>query len=207
MTDDDERELIARLHAADPAAHLPQADPARVTRLLEDTMSHDVMSHESRDTGTRNRSTLTWIVAAAAVLLIAGVGAVVFRGNDASSAPVAGAGQDSLTQLTTSPPAARCLMPNTRLLGAQTIAFSGTVESVTDSAVVLKVSHWYKGGPTTLAKVAAPSEAIQQLLGAVPFRVGGDYLVAAYQGQVTQCGLSGPNAGQLASLYEQAFAG
>ena len=34
-------ELLARLRAADPAASLPPADPDRVARLLEDTMSHD----------------------------------------------------------------------------------------------------------------------------------------------------------------------
>lgn len=207
MTDDDDRELIARLHAADPAAHLPQADPARVARLLEDTMSHDVTTHESRDTGTRDRSPLTWIVAAAAVLLIAGVGALIFRSNDTASAPVAGPGPDSVTQLTTTPPTGRCMMPDARVLGAQSIAFRGTVQSVTDSTVILKVSHWYKGGPTVLASVAAPSDALRQLLGAVPFKVGGDYLVASYQGQVTQCGLSGPYAGHLSGLYDQAFAG
>ncbi|MGI8522030.1 MAG: hypothetical protein ACR2K3_01780 [Nocardioides sp.] len=207
MTDDDDRDLIARLHAADPAAHLPSADPTRVARLLEDTMSNDVTTRESRDTGTRDRSPLTWIVAAAAVLLIAGVGAVLFRGDHTGSTPVAGPEEASVTQLTTAPPTGRCVMPSVRLLDAQTIAFRGTVQSVTDSAVVLKVSHWYQGGPTALARVSAPSAAIRQLLGAVPFKVGGDYLVSAYQGQVTQCGLSGPYAGQLSGLYDQAFAG
>lgn len=208
MSDDDlDRELVERLQAADPAAHLPPADPARVNRLLEGTMSHDVTTHESRETGIRNRSPLTWLVAAAAVLLITGVGAFVLRSNDADSAPIAGPGRGTVTQLTAAPPAGRCMVPNARLLGAQTIALRGTVESVTDSVVVLNVTHWYQGGPTALVKVTAPSEAIQQLLGAVPFKVGADYLVAAYQGQVTQCGLSGPYARQLSSLYDRAFAG
>ena len=47
MTDD---ELQVRLRAADPAASLPPADPSRVARLLEDTMSEDP-SAESRATG------------------------------------------------------------------------------------------------------------------------------------------------------------
>ena len=41
MTDSTDDELLARLRAADPAASLPPADPSRVARLLEDTMSHD----------------------------------------------------------------------------------------------------------------------------------------------------------------------
>jgi hypothetical protein len=63
MTDHDERdELFARLRDADPAAALPPADPDRVARLLEDAMSHDTMT-ESRETGTRGRSPLTWLAA------------------------------------------------------------------------------------------------------------------------------------------------
>ena len=36
---DDDPELRDRLRAADPASSLPPADPTRVARLLEDTMS------------------------------------------------------------------------------------------------------------------------------------------------------------------------
>ena len=39
MTFEEDPELLARLMAADPAAHLPPADPSRVARLLEDTMN------------------------------------------------------------------------------------------------------------------------------------------------------------------------
>ena len=75
--DRDEELDRARLRALDPAASLPPADPDWVARLLEDTMSHDVdtpLTHESRETGTHDRSPLTWLVAAAAILVIAGVG-------------------------------------------------------------------------------------------------------------------------------------
>ena len=69
---DEHDELRARLRAADPASSLPRPDPDRVARLLEDTMSHP-QTPESGADGTRQRSPLTWLAAAAAVVIIAGV--------------------------------------------------------------------------------------------------------------------------------------
>ena len=71
MTHESDDELLARLRAVDPASSLPAADPDRVARLLEDTMDNDLLT-ESRETGARNRGPLTWLVAAAAALIIAG---------------------------------------------------------------------------------------------------------------------------------------
>ena len=71
----DDDSLLARLRAADPAASLPPAGPERVADLLEDVMSETTTrTTESRDTGTHDRSPLTWLVAAAAVLLILATG-------------------------------------------------------------------------------------------------------------------------------------
>ncbi len=74
---DRDDELRALLTGADPARALRPADPAGVARLLEDTMSHDTQTRPdhklTRLTGTHNRNPLTWLVAAAAVIVIAGV--------------------------------------------------------------------------------------------------------------------------------------
>src|SRR6478736_8970575 len=97
MTDDDE--LQARLLASDPAASLPPAAPHEVARLLEDVMATELTT-ESRETGTRNRGPLTWLVAAAAVLVIAGVGIVgvlALTGDDPG--PTAGDPAPSATDL------------------------------------------------------------------------------------------------------------
>jgi hypothetical protein len=80
-------ELLARLRAADPAADLSPADPGRTARLLEDAMTHDVETHADQDTPVRKRSPLAWLVAAAAVLVIAGVGAFGFLGGDDPAVP------------------------------------------------------------------------------------------------------------------------
>ncbi|MGH3308517.1 MAG: hypothetical protein ACRDOX_12610, partial [Nocardioides sp.] len=86
---DEHDELRARLRAADPASSLPRPDPDRVARLLEDTMSHPETA-ESRDDPARQRSPLTWLVAAAAVVIIAGVGAFVFMNREDPGTPAAG---------------------------------------------------------------------------------------------------------------------
>ena len=91
---DAEPELRDRLRAVDPAASLPPADPTRVARLLEDTMSHPVDTEVAtpvRKTGTRGRGPLTWLVAAAAIALIAGAGLFGLLNHDsANKVPTAG---------------------------------------------------------------------------------------------------------------------
>ena len=224
MTDDwiedaragDDDTLRALLHAADPATSLPPADPSRVARLLEETMSSstdgDVLT-ESRETGTRGRGPLTWLVAAAAVLLIGGAGLFGLVNHDfGTTAPPSAGGAPKLThsQLRAPGPqayAARCMVPNARILSTQTVAFEGMVEDVSDEAVTLRTTHWYHGSPTGLVTVTAPPADLAALVGATEFEVGGRYLVSATDGLVSVCGLSGPWSADLAALYGEAFTG
>jgi hypothetical protein len=202
--------LRDRLRAGDPASSLPPADPHRVARLLEDVMSTELTT-ENRATGTRNRGPLTWLVAAAAVVIIAGVGifAVLGRDSDRAAAPTATGGQ-TVTQL--APPqasayAAKCMVPNAQLLSQQTLAVDATVSSLAADQVTLTPTHWYAGDPTDLVRVQAAPAALQQLVGATDFKEGGRYLVSATRGVVTVCGFSGPYSARLAALYGQAFPG
>ena len=85
-------ELLARFRAADPASSLPAADPRRVAELLEAAMSDTATrTHESRESGTHDRSPLTWLVAAASVVLIAAAGVVGLAQRGDDSAPAASA--------------------------------------------------------------------------------------------------------------------
>jgi hypothetical protein len=202
-------ELRARLRAADPASSLPRSDPDRVARLLEDTMSQ-TQTAEPRTDGTR-RSPLTWLAAAAAVVIIAGVGAFAFmnRGQD-SGTPVASP-PDAATTTQLHAPAAgattgRCLPPSADVLSGAKVAFDGTVEGIEGDLVTLRATHWYAGQPTDLVTVKGPSEELQQLLVAVDFQDGGRYLVAASNGdRVLVCGLSAQFSPQLEGLYSKAF--
>ena len=219
----DDDQLADRLRAADPASTLPTADPAWVARLLEDTMSNDVLT-ESRETGTHNRSPLTWLVAAAAAVIILGVGvfAVVNGASDPEepSGPIAGSGPGGSESGTSDPTVtelsapgaeaytARCALPNARLLSGAGVAFDGTVDSISGGLVTLTTTKWYAGEPTDVVTVEAPSDQLQRLLTAVRFEDGGRYLVAANnEGDLMVCGFSAPYSPSLAGLYGEAFPG
>lgn len=218
MTDDSyeqDDEHDGRLRAADPASSLPPAAPDRVARLLEETMSNDALT-ESRETGPRGRGPLTWLVAAAAAVVIAGAGifAVLEGGDDAqfpSADPEPTAGtQLSVTELTAPAPRSspRCMVPDAGSLATMPTAFDGTVQSIEGDNVTLVPTHWYAGDPTDLVIVEAPSEALRQLLVTVEFEDGRRYLVAANDsGEVAVCGFSAPYTEEFAETYAEAFGG
>jgi hypothetical protein len=198
-------DLLGRLRAADPASSLSSADPDRVTHLLEAAMSETTTeTRESRESGARGRSPLTWLVAAAAVVLIAaGAFGLAQRGHDTTT-PTAGG---SVTELGFSAPAGRCMVPNVDVLQRQGVAFRGTVVSLADGTARFDVTRWYAGGPTDVVEVTAPAPDLGALEQAADLQVGGDYLVSATHGTVTACGFSGPAQGHLLDLYGRAFAG
>jgi len=195
-------ELLTRLHAADPASSLPPADPERVTRLLEEVMSDTSTGvHESRETGTHGRSPLTWLVAAAAVVLIAG-GIFGLAARDHGSTPAAG---PSVTELHSTSIRGLCVRPNAQVLRLQSIAFRGTLVSLTERTATFAASHWYAGGPTDLVKVKLMPRGIAETVQAADLTVGHDYLVAASDGNVTGCGFTGQATRSLQRLYDRAF--
>ena len=200
--DTDDTGLFERLRAHDPAASLPPADPAEVARLLEDAMSHDL------DTPARRRTPLTWLVAAAALLVIAGVGVyAVMGGDDGPQVPTAQDPALTVVELTARPPVAgRCAVPTAELLANQETAFDGTVSAVTDGTVTLDVTEWYRGGPADQVTVDAPPADMQALVQAADFKAGQRYLVSANDGFVTVCGFTAPYSDDLAALYAEAFA-
>ncbi len=204
MNDD---ELQARMRASDPAASLPPAAPQQVARLLEDVMATELTT-ESRETGTRNRGPLTWLVAAAAVLVIAGVGIFGVRAltGDDDPAPTAGP-VPSATHLEVSAPAgsAKCMVPNAEVLASADVAFDGTVTGIVGDEVTLEPTHWYAGDPTETVVVTAPSVQMQRVASGVSFETGGRYLVSATDGQVSLCGFSAPYDEGLAAIYAEAF--
>jgi hypothetical protein len=201
-----DQELLDRLRAADPASSLPPADLGRVAELVEAAMSETGTTSrptESRETGTHGRSPLTWLVAAAAVILIAAAGVFAFvqHGPD-GSAPVA---QGTVTRLGVTPGAGRCIAPDVRRLQQQSVAFDGTLVSLVDGTATFDVHHWYAGDATDQVEVTAPSAQLHALTDAVRLDVGHDYLIAATDGAVVTCGLSGPASGALQQLYDRAF--
>ena len=177
----------ARLRAADPASSLPPADPAWVARLLEDTMSNDVLT-ESRETGTHNRSPLTWLVAAAAAVIIAGVGVfAVVNGlaDPTTRRPVAGSDRPDTAAIRPSDPTvteltapgseaytARCMLPNAAAAVRQRRSPS-TAPSTSISDGVGDARRPRSGTPAsrpTWSRSRRPATQLQQLLMAVQLR-------------------------------------
>lgn len=207
MSEPSDVELVARLRTADPAASLPTVPPEGVARLLEDTMSHDVLT-ETAHAPAPGHSRLPWLVAAAATVVIAGAGAfVVLGGDDPSSQKPPAASEPTVTELHApgSTPA-RCMVPNAEVLAGQAVAFDGTVSSIGGDVVTLTATEWYAGSPTDTVTVSAPGETLAMLLSAVQFEDGQRYLVAADQsGDVVVCGFSAAWSKPLERLYVEAF--
>jgi hypothetical protein len=204
-------ELRARLRSRDPAASLPPAEPGQVARFLEDAMSHDLdtPTHEPspQPADPRRRTPLTWLVAAAAVLVIAGVGAfALFWGEDQPPSPTATNPAPTVVELSARPPsAAKCAVVSAELLANQETAFDGTVTAISDGLVTLEVGRWYRGGDADQVTVDAPPADLAALIQAADFQVGQRYLVSANDGFVTACGLTAPYSDELAALYAEAF--
>ena len=204
-------ELLERLRARDPAASLPPADPAQVARLLEDAMSHDLdtSSPGGSQTDPRRRTPLTWLVAAAAVLVIAGVGAFALLGGEGEpTVPTAQDPAPTVMELSAQPPAtAMCMRVTAEVLANMEVAFDGTVTSIDDGLVTLDVGHWYRGGDAEVVTVKAPPANLQALIQAASFEVGQRYLVSANDGFVSVCGFTAPYSDELAAMYAEAYAG
>ena len=167
------------------------------------------LTTENRETGTHQRSGLTWMVAAAAVLVIAGAGFLGLRALTDDGTPPGDPGQagPSTTHLAVGEPAGaeKCMVPNADALAQADVAFDGTVTAIEGDVVTLAPTHWYAGAPSDEVSVTAPSEQMQRVASGVAFEEGGRYLVSAVDGHVTLCGFSAAYDGDLAAIYQQAF--
>jgi hypothetical protein len=224
---DRDDELRALLRGGDPAGALPPADPAALVHLLEDIMSADLEirptqpdagDEGSRATGTHGRNRLTWLVAAAAAAVIAGVGGFAISGLSGDSAPPqAGpntttpdtsvnaplAGQT--TDLTATAPRVRCAPVSAAILVQYDQAFQGTVTAIDGDTVTLHTTEVFAGEVGETVQVTAAPAGLRAMIQQVKFEVGGTYLVSASAGSVGMCGFSGQATGELRSLYTKAF--
>ena len=166
------------------------------------------LTDETREQGTRGRSPLTWLVAAATLVLVAG--AVTFgllqRGDDHRRSGAGVPTQTTLHAPATAP--GRCMVPSAQALQPAAFAFDGTVLGVEGGRVTFEVSHWYTGQQLDRVVVDQARQQLGELVGAPDLRPGDRYLVAANgDHQLMVCGFSAPYATDLADLYAAAFDG
>jgi len=129
---------------------------------------------------------------AAAMLVLTGCGGPDDDGATEKSRDA----EPTVTSLTVPDPATatRCATPSVAVLGEATTAFDGQVTAVDGDKATLEVD--------------APSESLQDLIGAASFEEGERYLVAAADGgKLLVCGYTAAYDDRMAALYAEAFGG
>ena len=175
----------------------------------------DTRPELEQTTALRRRGPLAWLVAAAAVAVIAGGGyAAVSSMQDNGTVQQAGPSTapvepvDEPTVVTLQAPTAvpaKCAVPTPELLGGAEVAFAGTVTAIDGDVVTLTPTETFAGESAEEIEVVGMSPDVRALTGQPEFVVGGTYLVSATGGQVSACGFSGAATPELEQLYDVAF--
>ncbi|MGH8943061.1 MAG: hypothetical protein ACRDWF_09625 [Acidimicrobiia bacterium] len=157
---------------------------------------------EQPETGPEQKSN-RWLVgiAAAAALVLAVGGVIAFTGGGTD--PVA-AGPPLELNAAREDAMASCIMFSVEELARAPLAFEGTATAVDGDTVTLTVDEWFKGGDAGQVVLNAPPDLVA-LIGGIPFEVGRQYLITAYDGNVNYCGFSGESTPEFWAYFEQAF--
>ena len=192
---DEMRERLARLDPMHRGVSTESETTPSSRKLLEGIMSTEII--EKKQTSA---SPGRWLPAAAALLVVAGVGIAFALGGGApvvASQPLMlAAGSEDATSI--------CIQFSVDELARMPLAFEGKVTAVNGSTVELEVANWYKGGHAEQVVIEAPA-GMEALIGGIPFNVGDDYLVTASEGTVNYCGFSGPATPEFRAAFQAAF--
>lgn len=220
----DDEQLRSRLADTDPVLDgipVEPADSPSARTLLEAIMNTELDTRTDRDHGDapvlalaprRKRWTLAALgTAAVGALAVAGAAiGGVFDGGEPNLAddppPVEAPTVLELSGGDTDPAMMSCLAPDAGIVAQSPIAFRGVVDAVDADVVTITVDEWYQGGDADVVTITAPL-GMEALIGGIAFEPGQPYLVSAYDGVVSYCGLSGPATPELQLMYDQAFPG
>ena len=202
-----DEELQRQLRGIDPSDGV-SIDPVhgpRAAALLEQIMNTPTPTQTPQDAGSAVGPARRWpkfvLGGAAAAALIGG--AAMFAVTDDDGGSSASSVELSLGAFD---PMSSCLPVADQVPLPGAVAFRGTVIAIGDGTVTLDVAEWYGAGGAdevvlALADVASPA------LDGVEFVDGAEYLVAASDGAVQTCGMSGLASPELAALYAGWFEG
>jgi len=212
MSDD---ELRSRIAATDPMHDGVSTNPissAQAQSLLEAIMNTELDDRATlandtpTDTSEKGRRP-KWFAPA---LAIAAVSVIALGGAAVAGVFDSGGGGDpeptvlALSTGDADPTLASCLALDPTIVAQSPIAFRAVVDTVEGEQVTMTVDTWYAGGDADVVELTAPA-GMEALIGGLDFQPGETYLVSAYDGVVSYCGLTGPATPELQSLYDQAF--
>lgn len=99
-----------------------------------------------------------------------------------------------------------CMALDPALIAQSPVAFRAVADSVDGDQVTMTVDHWYQGGDADVVELTAPA-GMEALIGGLDFEPGQTYLVSAYDGIISYCGMTGPATPELQAMYDAAFPG
>lgn len=205
MTDNDDV-LRERLRRADPASGVEPLGPDWLDTTMEHLMTqqHDTQTEARTDAGQPAPRRPRWLLPAAGVTGAAAIAAIALP----LALGAGGATAVTALELPTDPglAAGSCPVIEPALVAMNDTAVAASVTSIDGDTVTLEVTERFAGdveNRLTLTQVEASGGDFS----GVPFTVGGDYLIAAIDGTVALCGVTGVDEASLRSIYVDAFGG
>ena len=198
---DDDRLLREQLHGADPARNLAPLSPTWLDHRMEQIMSDSTLTATTPPAEPARSTRRAWIpLAGAAALVLAAAIAVplALRGTPTTE-QLALPGDGGIAS-------GSCLQVSAEVLRDQEEAFAARVVAVEGDTVTLEVTERFAGEVADRVEVQQV-DAIDSDFSIVSFELGESYLVAAGDGTIRGCGLSGPDSPELRAIYDAAFEG
>jgi hypothetical protein len=197
---DDDRQLREQLRGADPAQNLAPLPSTWLDHRMEQIMTEQTTSPAPAVPARSARRTWIPVVGVAAALAIAAAVAV----------PLALGGTPTVEQLAQPTggdlASGSCMIVSPEGLLMNEQAFAARVLTVEGDVVTLEVTERFTGEVADRVEVPQVDAADGDFSG-VPFEVGESYLVAATDGTIAGCGLSGTDSADLRAVYDAAFSG
>jgi len=195
---DDDRMLREQLHVADPARNLAPLSPTWLDHRMEQIMSDSTPTATTRPAEPRS-TRRAWIplAGAAALALAAAIAVPLALGGTPTTEQLALPGDGGISS-------GSCLQVSAEVLRDQEEAFAARVVAVAGDTVTLEVTERFAGEVADRVEVQLV-DAIDSDFSIVPFELGETYLVAAGDGTIRGCGLSGPDSPELRAIYDAAF--
>lgn len=198
MVHDDDHLLREQLHEIDPARDLTPVPRMWLDHRMEQIMTEPTAT--ATPSAPTRRTRRIWIpaTAAAALALAAAITVPLALRGTPTTEVLALPGGGGISS-------GSCLPVTPEGLRDQEKAFAARVISVEGDTVTLEVTERFAGEVADRVQVEQ-DDAIDSDFSSVQFESGQSYLLAAGDGTIRGCGLSGADTAELRSIYDVAFA-